>query len=70
MNTLAQKTFKYESKAQPGLFYWAEYDLLVKCWIVLSQAKGFPETEAWDDWFGRESDADKVARMLANGETP
>lgn len=37
-------------------------------WHVIAQVKGFPATEAHDDWFGYQKDADEVARMLANGE--
>ncbi len=56
---------KHESKSQPGLFIWAEQDG-PSTWIVFQQVKGFPATEACDDWFGNFNDADAVAKQLAN----
>ncbi len=65
----------YESKAQPGLFYWAELRTFVSGpnatgghWWVVSQVDGYPATEAHDDWFANQVDADAVAKALANGE--
>jgi len=59
---------RFESKEQAGLFYFVEPGPGGRCFVVISQAKGFPATEAVDDWFGNESDAIEVARKLANGE--
>ena len=59
---------KFESTSQKGLFYWTEYEVLAGCWVVYSQAEGFPATEAFDDWFGYEKDAIEVAKKLAKGE--
>lgn len=65
---------KYESKSQPGLYFWAEeFDGALggkgpRCWIVTQQAEGFPATEAFDDWLCNFTDADEIARKLANGE--
>jgi len=36
--------------------------------MVVAQAEGFPATEAWDDWFAKESDAQAIAEKLAKGE--
>ena len=59
----------HESTQQPGLWFWAEKDSgPVPCWIVYSQASGFPGTEACDDWFYKFEDADQVARLLAEGK--
>lgn len=61
---------KYESISQPGAYYWAEktIDKLNDHWAVISKVEGYPATEAWDDWFMREEDADDIARRLANDE--
>ena len=61
---------KYTSKE--GVKFWAERNDFSEVgggvsWIVISQVDGFPATEAYDDWFGRQKDADEVARMLADG---
>ncbi len=61
---------RFESTTQPGLFFWAEPILMapVTGYMVVSQADGFPSTEAWDDWFAHEKDAERLAEMLAKGE--
>lgn len=63
---------KHESTTQPGLFFWAEPNGggagAVESYGVVSQADGFPATEAWDDWFAHWQDADDVAQKLAKGE--
>jgi hypothetical protein len=62
-------TPRIESQIQPGLFFWAEQDPgAVPCWIVYSQAKGFPATEACDDWFANKADAEAIAEQLAKGD--
>jgi len=63
---------RHESTTQPGLFFWAEptggREGAVASFGVVSQANGYPMTEAWDDWFAREADADEIAQQLAKGE--
>lgn len=64
---------KYQSKTQPGLFFWAERNPTVRgstveSWSVVSQVGGYPATEAHDDWFANFADADEIAQKLANGE--
>lgn len=60
---------KHESKTQPGLFFWAERNRMprstVVSWCVMGQAEGGPATEAHDDWFANEKDANEIARELA-----
>lgn len=62
-------TKRYEAKNQRGLFFWAEPNGggagAVESYGVVSQAKGFPATEAHDDWFAYLKDADEIARQLA-----
>ena len=63
------KPIKYEAKNQKGLFFWAEPNGggagANESYGVVSQARGFPATEAHDDWFANLSDADAMARELA-----
>lgn len=54
---------KYESRTQPGLFYWAEQ--FEGAFVVIQQATGYQATEACDDWFGSLEDADAMARNLS-----
>lgn len=65
---------KYESPAQPGLFFWAEPNGggagAVESYAVVSQMTGFPATEAHDDWFARFVDADEIAKQLAQEYRP
>lgn len=77
IDRLRRGNIKHESKEQPGLFFWAEYNAPARgdgsgSWMVVSQAtvdgREYPATEAFDDWFGHFSDADAIARKLANGE--
>ena len=67
-----EKIEKYESREQPGLFFWAEANGdgagAVESYCVVSQVTGYPATEAHDDWFANFKDADEIARMLAAGE--
>lgn len=64
---------KYESKAQPGLFYWAELNPMlpgfVRSFAVVQQVDGYPATEAHGDLSGLAhfADADRFARQLAEG---
>ena len=62
---------KHESATQPGLYFFAErFELRPgpSVWVVMSQAKGFPATEAFDDWLFHFKDADDIAHKLARGE--
>lgn len=61
---------KHESKSQKGLFYWAESTGIggVNSFSVVSQVDGYEQTEAWDDWFANEEDADEIAQRLANDD--
>jgi len=60
---------RYESTAQPGLFFWAEPNDIdggaTNCGV--SQADGFPATAADKEWYARFADADEIARKLADG---
>lgn len=74
MNT----TKKHESTTERGVFFWAEPNQIrggangrpgsVESWCLLSQAPGGQATEAFDDWFANEKDADEIAQQLARGE--
>ncbi len=61
---------KYTAKNDPALKFWAERTGIpgskVETYSVISQVAGFPATEAHDDWFGKLTDADEVARKLAD----
>lgn len=65
---------KFESKSQPGLFFWAETtdpEGILQgppTFMVVSQMTGYPATEAWDDWLAREADAIELAKQLAEGK--
>ena len=58
---------KHEAKNQPGLYFWAEPNEIDggATFCVISQADGYPATEAHDDWFRHLKDADEIARQLA-----
>jgi hypothetical protein len=64
----------YLSVKQPDLIFYAEPVELherrgfVPSWGVTSKVEGFPATEAFDDWFAHEKDAEEIARKLAAGE--
>jgi hypothetical protein len=61
---------KYESTTEPGLFFSVEPvagpDGPV-AYMVTQQMKGYPGTEACDDWFANLNDADAIAQQLAIG---
>lgn len=69
---------KYESTTQKGLYFWAEdiddgrnwsaLRIGPVFWMVVSQANGFPATEAFDDQLANFADADAIAQKLAKGE--
>lgn len=59
---------RHESRLSPGLFYWAEPVRVLgvaSAWTVMGQMDGGPATEATDDWFADQGEADRFARELA-----
>ena len=68
LQTERAMTTKYESRKQPGLYYWAEGQTIdgVTTYSVVAQANGYPASEAHDDWFVDFATADAVAKQLAN----
>lgn len=67
---LAGSPGRYESKTEPGLFFWAElnhapHGATVESFVVVSQMKGFPATDAHYDYFANFADADQIASRLA-----
>lgn len=70
MKNKATAPAKFESVAQPGLYFWAEQTEQftpnsTPCFAIIAQADGYPATEACDDWFMTRADAEEVARQLA-----
>ena len=68
--TAPAKPAKFQSVAQPGLYFWAEQieqfsPNETPCFAVIAQADGYPATEAYDDWFMLRSDAEQMAQQLA-----
>lgn len=64
--TMPPEPTKYEAAAQPGLFFWAErVGGPIQFWAVVSQADGYPASEAHDDWFANQEDADRIAQEFA-----
>ncbi len=68
---------KYTSVADYGVKFWAEPQSVrggPTHWVVMAQYEGnaltgdAPMTEASDDWFANEADAQAVARELAEGK--
>ena len=60
---------KHPSTTEPGVVFYAE-EIVGGMWAVMAKTEGFPGLEAHDDWFAKFEDADAIARLLANGETP
>ena len=56
------KTFK----SKDGTEYYIEKES--GHFSVVSKSKGGVPTEAWDDWFGNQKDAEEIAQKLAAGE--
>jgi hypothetical protein len=54
---------KHRAANDPELSFWAERGIVG--WIVVGQVDGFAATEAHDDAFARQRDADGVAKILA-----
>lgn len=52
---------------EEGVQFWAEYDPTVEAWVCFQQVEGYPETEAWDDWFGSKDEAEDICKKLADG---
>lgn len=63
---------KYTSTTEPDVYFWAEKipNCEPEAWHVVVQRTGFPATEAHDDWFGKQADAQAVASILAQGKNP
>jgi hypothetical protein len=61
--------------AQPGVFYWVETTDAagifgnVETFMIVAGIDREHATEAYDDWFGKVSDAVDIAKKLAKGET-
>ena len=53
-------------KDKDGTEYYVEKE--AGHFVIVSKSKGGVPTEAWDDWFNRQEDAEEVAQKLANGE--
>lgn len=60
---------KFQSSSNPDLTFWAQPETIRETshWVVYCQVKGFPATEACDDWFGNRKDAEEIAEQLAMG---
>lgn len=59
-------TIKFQSTAQPDLYFWSEL-ASENCFMAVSQVDGYDGTEAHDDWFRYERDANHIALCLAEG---
>jgi len=57
-------------KSAEGVEFWAEEVGIgkVPSYRVVGQAKGYPATEAFDEWFADIDSADRCARDLAEGK--
>ncbi len=58
-------------KDAEGVEYWADPEMGPDgkiFWVVVAQAPGFTATEAYDNWFAKQADADAIAQKLAKGE--
>jgi len=53
-------------KAKDGTEYYVEKEN--GHFSIVSKSKGGIPTEAWDDWFGNQKDAEEIAQKLAAGE--
>lgn len=68
MNTRTDTT-KHPAPAQPGLFFWAEATDGpggLPMYAVVSQMKGYPASDAHDDYFLSYADADALAQEFAH----
>ena len=60
---------RYQSKSNPELEFFVEpvtFNGFDDCYMVVAAVKGYNPTEAHDDWFKYQKDADDVARQMAN----
>ncbi len=58
---------RYQSKSNHNLYFWVECVTdPQEIFMVMQGVKGFNPTEACDDWFGNQKDAEEVAADLAN----
>ena len=70
-NEYTERVLRLRSILEPDVEYFVEYDTDMGAWGVFCQADGYPGTEAAkDSFFGLQSDAEDICRMLANGEDP
>ena len=61
-NKVSGKTYK----SKDGTEYYVEKES--NHFVVVSKSRGGVPTEAWDDWFNRQEDAEEIASKLASGE--
>lgn len=55
---------RYKSKSNPKLEFFVE-KTFQNSYMVVSQVKGYDATEAHDDWFFNEQDAEEIAQQMA-----
>jgi len=60
------KTYGKTYKSKDGIEYYVEKE--AGHYVVVSKSRGGMPTEAWDDWFNRQEDAEEIASKLASGE--
>lgn len=67
--TAAERAPRYASRTQAGLYFWTERNTAggVTSFVVVAQAAGGPVSEACDDWFRNQADAETMALQLAEG---
>jgi hypothetical protein len=53
-------------KAKDGTEFYIEKE--AGHFVIVSKSKGGIPTEAWDDWFSNQKDAEEIAAKLASGE--
>lgn len=65
---------RYISKSNPNLKFWVEpnsqyfpanSERIVTVYMVVSQVTGYETTEAHDDWFKYQEDAEEIAQQMA-----
>ena len=56
---------RYISKSNPKLEFFVE-QTFQNSYMIVSQVKGYDATEAHDDWFKYQEDAEEIAQQLAN----
>lgn len=62
---------RYQSKADPDVVYYVELAPgSPHFFVVVYEKKGFPGTEAHDDWFANFKDATETAKQMAEAPKP